>query len=66
MGWIGPTISAATTVFGMLFGGKDQGIDKETKKRLLAFINANLPMFQKLLSQQYCLRYALRREGPGH
>ena len=53
MGWIGPTISAATTVFGMLFGGKDQGIDKETKKRLLAFINANLPMFQKLLSQQY-------------
>ena len=53
MGWIGPAISGATAIFGMLFGGKKSGIDKETKKRLLAFINANLPMFQKLLSQQY-------------
>jgi hypothetical protein len=43
----------------MLLGGNNQGIDENTKRRLLAFINANLPMFQKLLSSQFGLEERL-------
>ncbi len=62
MGWIPAAAqlgSAAVSIFGALFGGKSSGMDKETKKRILAFINANLPMFQKLLSDQYGLEQRL-------
>jgi len=52
MGWVGPAITGATAVFSALFGGKKSGIDEETRERLLAFINANLPMFQQILSKQ--------------
>ena len=54
-GILDAAVPAGTAILGMLLGGKDQGIDKETRKRLLAFINANLPMFQQLLSKQFGL-----------
>ncbi len=48
-------VPAGTAILGMLLGGQQGGIDKATRERLLAFINANLPMFQKLLSKQFGL-----------